>query len=203
MKLLIATHNNGKVQEISKLFSRFYDDIVTLKDLGIAFEVEETGATFGENARLKALGYAARVSGCDVLADDSGLEVDALSGAPGVFSARYSGENAIDASNNALLLERMGSVPDEKRRARFQCCVALARGNSLITASGSCEGVILRAPRGSGGFGYDPLFYVEQFGKTFAELSLDEKNEISHRSRALRALEAKLRAWDQGSKITK
>ncbi len=192
MKLVIATHNAGKVKEIRGLFSRHYDTIVSLKDEGVTLEVEEDGETFEENARIKALGYAAALPGCDVLADDSGLEADVLDGAPGVYSARYSGEGATDAMNNALLLKNLSGVPEEKRTARFRCCAALVRGGEVITASGACEGIILTAPRGEGGFGYDPLFFVEKYHKTFAELSLEEKNTMSHRGRALRALAEKL-----------
>ncbi len=192
MKLVIATHNAGKVSEIRTLFSRHYDTIVSLKDEGVAFEVPEDGETFEENARAKALGYAALLPGCDVLADDSGLEVDALNGAPGVYSARYSGENATDDANNSLLIKNLAGVPEEKRTARFKCCAALARGGEVITASGACEGRILTGARGEGGFGYDPLFYVEEYQKTFAELSMEEKNALSHRGRALGALAEKL-----------
>ena len=192
MKLVIATHNAGKVKEIRGLFSRYYDTIVSLRDEGVTLEVPENGATFEENAREKALGYAKILPGCDVLADDSGLEADALSGAPGVYSARYSGENATDAENNALLLKNLAGVPESMRTARFKCCAALARAGEVITASGACEGVILTEPRGEGGFGYDPVFFVEAYQKTFAQLSLEEKNLLSHRGKALRALAEKL-----------
>ena len=188
MKLVIATHNAGKVKEIRELFSRYYDAIVSLKDEGVAFDVPENGETFEENARIKALGYAGILPGCDVLADDSGLEADALNGAPGVYSARYSGENATDAENNALLLKNLAGVPENMRAARFKCCAALKRGDGVITASGACEGRILTEARGEGGFGYDPLFFVEEYQKTFAELSMEEKNAISHRGKALRSL---------------
>ncbi len=186
MKLVIATHNQGKVKEIRELFSRYYDTIVSLRDEGVAFEVPENGATFEANARQKALDYAEALPGRDVLADDSGLEVDALNGAPGVYSARYAGENATDAENNALLLKNLAGVPEKARTARFKCCTALVRGGEVIAASGACEGRILTEARGEGGFGYDPLFYVEEYDKTFAELTMEEKNALSHRGRALR-----------------
>ncbi len=192
MKLVIATHNAGKVKEIRVLFSRHYDTIVSLRDEGVALEVPENGETFEENARQKALGYAEALLGCDVLADDSGLEVDALNGAPGVYSARYAGEDATDAANNALLLKNLIGVPDDARTARFKCCAALVSAGEVITASGACEGRILSETRGEGGFGYDPLFFVEEYKKTFAELSMEEKNALSHRGRALRALAEKL-----------
>ncbi len=192
MKLVIATHNAGKVKEIRELFSRYYDTIVSLRDEGVNFEAPENGETFEENARQKALGYADILPGCDVLADDSGLEVDALKGAPGVYSARYFGEDATDAENNALLLKNLSGVPENMRSARFKCCAALVRGGEVITASGACEGRILTGARGEGGFGYDPLFFVEEHQKTFAELSMEEKNALSHRGRALRALAEKL-----------
>ncbi len=192
MKLVIATHNEGKVKEIRELFSRYYDTIVSLKDEGVAFEVPENGETFEENARQKALGYAEILPGCDVLADDSGLEVDALGRAPGVYSARYAGEDATDAENNALLLKNLSGVPEDLRAARFVCCAAIVRGGEVITAHGACEGRILTEAKGEGGFGYDPLFFVEKYQKTFAELSMEEKNTLSHRGRALRELARKL-----------
>jgi XTP/dITP diphosphohydrolase len=160
--------------------------LLSLDDFPPAGDVEETGATFEENAALKARAYAARTQ-CWALADDSGLEVDALGGAPGVLSARYAGDGATEAERNAKLLNALSRTGDRERRARFVCCVAVAdpQGNVAHLSVGKCEGVIADAPRGHNGFGYDPLFVPEGYGLTFGELSDDIKGEISHRARAL------------------
>jgi XTP/dITP diphosphohydrolase len=153
--------------------------------------VEETGETFEENASLKALAASAHFEGW-VLADDSGLEVDALGGAPGVRSARFSGEGATDASNRALLLEKLAGIPEDQRSARFRCVIALARGGEVLAHfSGSVEGAIIASEKGEGGFGYDPLFVPVGFSETFAELSAETKNRLSHRGRAL----AEMKGW--------
>lgn len=188
-RLLIATNNAGKTAEIKAILGDFYDEVVSLKDAGILLEVEEDGESFEENAIKKAR-EAAAVAGCDVLADDSGLCVDALAGAPGIYSARYAGENATDAQNNEKLLAALNGMQD--RTARFVCVVALVSGGNVATARGEIEGVIAAEPSGSGGFGYDPLFYVPDMGQTFAQIPSDIKNTLSHRARALGALKAKL-----------
>lgn len=188
-RLLIATNNAGKTAEIKAILGDFYDEVVSLKDAGILLEVEEDGESFEENAIKKAR-EAAAVAGCDVLADDSGLCVDALAGAPGIYSARYAGENATDAQNNEKLLAALNGMQD--RTARFVCVVALVSGGNVTTARGEIEGVIAAEPSGSGGFGYDPLFYVPDMGQTFAQIPSDIKNTLSHRARALGALKAKL-----------
>lgn len=159
-------------------------ELLTLDDVGITRDVEETGATFEENARLKADAYA-QASGLLTLADDSGLEVDALGGEPGVFSKRYAGEGKSDAERNVYLLEKLRAVPPEQRAARFRCVIAIAdaRGN-MLTTEGTCEGEIAFAPRGTNGFGYDPIFIVGDSGKHLAEFPSKEKNKISHRGRA-------------------
>jgi XTP/dITP diphosphohydrolase len=163
-------------------------DLSSVPALG---EVEETGTTFEENAALKALAASAHFDGW-VLADDSGLEVDALGGAPGVYSARFSGEGATDVTNRALLLEKLATVPADQRSARFRCVIALARGGEVLAHfSGAVEGVIIQSEQGAGGFGYDPLFVPEGFGETFAELGAETKNRLSHRGRAL----AGLKSW--------
>jgi XTP/dITP diphosphohydrolase len=185
-KLLIASHNPGKVREYSLLLADLPVDITWLTAEGIAFEVAETGRTFEENAILKATTYA-RLSGLLTWADDSGLEVDYLNGWPGVASARHAGPEAGDEERIRILLARMEGVPYEKRAAVFRCVIALASPEGLLfTASGSTSGVIARFPAGEGGFGYDPVFFVPKFGRTFAELPTETKNAISHRGRAAR-----------------
>lgn len=188
-KLIIATNNAGKVKEIRAIFEGVYDEVLSLKEAGILLEVEEDGVTFEQNAVKKAV-EAAKASGCDALADDSGLCVDALGGAPGVFSARYAGPHATDALNNEKLLAALENRDD--RGAKFVAVVALAKGDSVTTAAGEVRGEIARRPSGCGGFGYDPLFFLPEMGQTFAELPADIKNRISHRARALQALKQKL-----------
>ncbi len=186
MKLLVATGNRGKLREIRRLLDGADIEIVGLDQLDQPPEVIEDGDTFTANARKKALEMAA-FSGYLTLADDSGLVVDALNGAPGVYSARYAGEQGDDAANNARLLAEMENVPDDKRQAAFHCVVALAWPDGRCeTYSGKISGLMLRAPRGNDGFGYDPLFLVPEYGKTTAELPLEIKNRISHRGMALR-----------------
>jgi XTP/dITP diphosphohydrolase len=187
--LLISTRNAHKVDEIREILgSRFI--ISDLSVLPGFPEVEETGATFQENAAIKALAASARFDGW-VIADDSGLEVDALNGAPGVRSARFSGDSATDSSNRALLLEKLLSVRGKARSARFRCVIALARqGEILANFSGSVEGVIIPQEKGTGGFGYDSLFIPEGYCETFAQLGSDIKNTLSHRARALEQLKA-------------
>jgi XTP/dITP diphosphohydrolase len=172
-----------------------------MRDAGIELEVIEDGQTFRENAIKKAVETLAYVSDRfdAVLADDSGLCVDALDGAPGVYSARFSGEGHNDAANNAKLIALLSDVPDERRTARFCCCVALARvGREPIAVQGEVEGTILHESRGENGFGYDPYFYYAPFQKSFAELSADEKNSVSHRKRALMLLREALDVEDCG-----
>lgn len=183
---MLATRNQGKVSELEQLLAGTGIAVVSLAAFPAAPEVEETGETFAANALLKAQA-AARHTGLVALADDSGLEVDALGGRPGVYSARFAGPHASDADNNRKLLDLLASVPDAQRTCRFRSAVAIVRpdGRSDV-AEGACEGRVLHSPRGTDGFGYDPLFLVPELGKTFAELSIDEKNQISHRGRALR-----------------
>lgn len=190
-RLIIATNNAGKVKEIKAIFEGVYDEVLSLKDAGIALEVEEDGVTFEQNAVKKAV-EAAKVSGCDALADDSGLCVDTLGGAPGVFSARYAGPHATDALNNEKLLAALEN--EENRSAKFVAVVALAKGEDVITAYGEVRGEIAQRPLGGGGFGYDPLFFLPELGQTFAELPAEIKNSLSHRARALFALREKLGA---------
>jgi XTP/dITP diphosphohydrolase len=192
-ELLIATHNPGKLREFAAIFDGLGLTLRTLDDLGITEDVEETGATFEENARLKAEGYLA-LSGMPTLADDSGLEVAALNGDPGVYSARYGGVKG--AAQLQYLLDQMQDVPWHQRLARFVCVIALARpGHPTQFVQGTLSGVIELAPRGSGGFGYDPLFYLLDYDQTLAELPAAQKNQISHRAEAARAARAILEQW--------
>lgn len=183
-KMLLATTNKGKAREYQALFKGIPFNIVTLSDVGITLEVAETGRTYEENARLKAVTLA-KESGLLTLADDSGLEVDALGGEPGVRSARYAGENASDSERNEYLLSKLQNVPEKERTARFVCVIAIANPEGKVTLyKGECRGIITTAPRGTHGHGYDPVFYVPELGKTMAELTLEEKNKVSHRARA-------------------
>lgn len=188
-RLLVATHNQGKVTEYAELLQDLDVEWLSLEDAGVTVEVEETGATFRENAVLKAESYA-REAGLLTLADDSGLEVDALNGRPGVQTARFGGEDLNSEERYRLLLERLERVPWGQRGARFRCVVALAtpEGGVLETAEGAVEGRIALEPAGDGGFGYDPIFYVEERGATMAELPADVKNRLSHRARAVTAI---------------
>lgn len=188
-RLLIATNNAGKVREFQALLAGLPLEITFPAQEGLDLEVEESGETFAENARIKAAAYA-QASGLLTLADDSGLEVDALGGAPGVHSARYAGPDAGDADRYRKLLAALEDVPDGQRVARFRCTVALALPDgTLLTADGVCEGEIGFAPKGQHGFGYDPVFVVAgHAGQTMAELPEDEKNRISHRARAMMAM---------------
>lgn len=194
MKLIIATNNAHKAQEIRQILADSFSALDTLREVGLAIEVVEDGATFAENAVKKAEQVLAAAPGYDAaLSDDSGLAVDALGGAPGVYSARYAGPQHDDADNNRKLMADMAGVPDGQRGCRFVCAVALARrGRPTVTAEGACEGVLLRAPRGENGFGYDPYFYYPPAGRTFAELTGEAKNAVSHRRRALESLRALL-----------
>jgi XTP/dITP diphosphohydrolase len=185
-ELLVATGNAGKLREIRALLNDLPITLVSLADFPTIEEVAETGSTFVENAALKAFGYA-RQSGILTLADDSGLEVDALDGAPGVRSARYLGDHASYLDRMNALLIALKAANDVARTARFVCALAIVSNKQemLYTSEGTCEGRIADSPRGSGGFGYDPVFLPEGFTQTFGELSADIKNRISHRGRAL------------------
>ena len=183
-KLLLATTNQGKVKEYRSLLEGVPFEMVSPRELGIDAEVEETGQTFEENARMKASAMAER-SGLITLADDSGLEVDALNGEPGVRSARYAGEGATDADRYNYLLSRMENLPWPERTARFRCVIAIAvPGGEVMTCEGECPGIIMLEPKGDNGFGYDPVFYLPDMDRTMAEISREEKNRISHRAQA-------------------
>jgi len=192
-KLLLATNNPGKVREYRRLLAVPGLELVTSAELGIKTAAEETGATLEDNARLKAIPLAAQ-SGLIALADDSGLYVDALDGEPGVHSARYAGEHASDGDRVAFLLKKLTGVPLEKRTAHFRCVIALATAAGEVTyARGECHGLIAVEPKGDNGFGYDPLFYLPDLGKTMAELSSEVKDRISHRGHAARLVPDLLR----------
>jgi XTP/dITP diphosphohydrolase len=187
-EILVASGNKGKIREIAALLGDLCGHVLSSADFPGLPEVEEDGADFTANALKKAVS-AARFAGVPVLADDSGLVVDALDGRPGVLSARFAGEDASDADNNAKLLRELASVPPGQRGAAFHCVIALCWPDGTChTFDGELKGLILDAPRGDGGFGYDPLFLVPEFGLTLAELPLGEKNSISHRGRALAQL---------------
>ncbi len=203
-RIVLATRNAGKLREIAATLGALAVEVVGLDQVDPGHEIPEPAedaSSFAENARAKAAYYAGR-TGCWALGDDSGLEVDALGGAPGVRSARYAAEEVppgagreeLDAANNAKLLRELAGVPEERRTARFVCCLALSDGRrALLEAAGVIEGRIGRAPRGRNGFGYDPLFFVPRAGCTTAELPPQRKNEISHRGQATRELARRLR----------
>jgi XTP/dITP diphosphohydrolase len=222
MKLLFATGNRGKLRELRQLLDDLDQlELLCLADLPEALEIEETGETFAANAELKAREAAARTGLC-ALADDSGLEVDALDGRPGVRSARYAGEDASDADRIVKLLGELEGVEDARRTARFRCAIALAEPTAAINANaaadageatasaellaleqGACEGRILEAPQGQGGFGYDPVFFVEQLSCTFAEAPAEQKNALSHRGEAMRAIAPAVRRLVEGGEQDK
>ena len=193
LKLVLASRNKKKIAELETLLGAISSkvQVLSLDDIGFTDDIVEDGDSFAANSLIKAsvparLGYIG-------VADDSGLAVDALDGAPGVYSARYSGEGAGDGENNKKLLAALADVPDEKRTARFCTVVTCAFPDGTnFQVEGVCEGRILHAPAGEGGFGYDPLFYYEPFGKSFAELTADEKNAVSHRGKAMRAFVSRL-----------
>ncbi|HOO37432.1 MAG TPA: RdgB/HAM1 family non-canonical purine NTP pyrophosphatase [Deltaproteobacteria bacterium] len=190
MNILAATTNPGKIREITEILAGLEVAILTPKETNVVLDVEEDGSSFAENAAIKARAWCA-ASGLPALADDSGLCVDALGGRPGVRSARFAGQGASDEDNYLLLLESMSGEKD--RRARFVCAVALAfPGGDIVFAEGSYEGRILEEPVGEGGFGYDPVFFDPASGKSFAQLTPQEKNERSHRKKALVELKRKL-----------
>jgi XTP/dITP diphosphohydrolase len=186
LKLLLATTNQGKLREYRHLLKGLPFVMVTPADEGIDIAVDEKNKTFEENARLKATTYS-RFSGLVTLADDSGLEVDALDGGPGIVSARFAGEHAGDKDRIEHLLARLKDVPWERRTARFRCVIAIATPEGVTElCDGECQGLIAFEPRGENGFGYDPVFYLPEFGKSMAELPLETKNQISHRGKAAR-----------------
>jgi XTP/dITP diphosphohydrolase len=185
-RLLVATHNQGKVAEFRRMLTLDGVEIVGLADLGIGEEIAETGHTFRENASLKASGFA-RLAGIPTLADDSGLSIDYLNGWPGVLSARYAGDGASDIERMEKVLSEMSNAANAQRSARFICVLSISDADGEIVAEveGVCEGIIVREPRGANGFGYDPIFQPIGFDKTFGELGSDIKDSISHRANAI------------------
>lgn len=194
-RIIFATGNAGKMKEIREILEDMEVEVVSMKEAGIDIEIIEDGATFEENAAIKAKAVAAE-TGDIVLADDSGLEVDYLNGEPGVYSARYLGEDTSYDIKNQAILDRLSGVPKNKRSARFVCAIAavMPDGQILLTRE-TVEGYIGEKPAGSNGFGYDPIFYIEEYGCSTAELTNEQKNEISHRGKALRAMKEKLNQY--------
>lgn len=196
MEFILASRNEKKIREMETILSQRIEGIrlLSLDDIGFVGDIEENGTTYEENALIKA--RATMLAGGErypAIADDSGLSVDALDGAPGVFSARYAGGHGDDAANNALLLKNLSAVPPRERTARFVCCIACVfPDGGEITVMGETEGRIIDEARGEGGFGYDPYFYYPPLKKTFAEMTADEKNAISHRGKAISALSERL-----------
>jgi len=187
-EVIIATKNRGKAMEFEQLFKKHEFEVKTLLDFPEIEEVEETGSSFEENAILKAEAVSKALNRI-VIADDSGLVIDALDGRPGIFSARYAGEEKNDQANLEKVLDELRDVPDKKRQARFYCALAVAAPNQeTFTVAGTCEGSILREKRGTFGFGYDPIFFVLEKEKAMAELAPEEKSKISHRGNALKKL---------------
>ena len=192
-KFVLATHNPGKLKEMSDILARFGVEVVSPGDLGITVDVEETGTTFAENAMLKAKAICAAAK-LPAIADDSGLCVDALNGGPGVYSARYGGAGLADQGRYMLLLNNMRG--QTTRAAHFTCSIACAFPNGdTLTAEGRCDGTIAFAPMGEGGFGYDPVFFVPEKAKTFGQLTAEEKSTISHRGKALKSFAEKLETY--------
>ena len=193
---LIASNNAHKVEEFKRILKPLGINVLSAREAGIDLgDVEENGTTFQQNAEIKALS-AYKLSSMPAIADDSGLCVDALSGAPGIYTARYGGEGLTQEERNAFLLSNLESVSQEKRTARFVCSICCILGdNERIEVMGTCEGSIAFEPSGAGGFGYDPVFFIPHLKKTFAQLSAEEKNAISHRGRALEAFKVKLEEY--------
>lgn len=194
-QIIFATGNAGKMREIREIMADTGAEILSMKEAGLTADIEENGNTFEENAIIKAKAIAALTDDI-VLADDSGLEVDYLNKEPGVYSARYLGEDTSYEIKNQAILDRLAGVPKEKRTARFVCAIAAAMpdGEVLVTRE-TIEGYIGDKPAGNGGFGYDPIFYVDEYGCSTAELAEEQKNEVSHRGKALRAMKEKLNQY--------
>ena len=185
MKLIIATHNSDKEKELRSVLDDFPVEVISLKQFPEIGDIEETGSTLYENAKLKA-DTVNRVTNLPCLGDDTGLEVDALGGAPGVYSARYAGDNVSYEDNVTKLLSELRSIPSEKRTARFRTIIFYTDGNRELYTQGEIQGIITKSPRGVNGFGYDPVFYIPELKKTMAELTSAEKNKLSHRGQAMR-----------------
>ena len=197
-RIIFATGNAGKIREIKEIMGDMNIPIISMKEAGIVTDIEENGTTYEENATIKAKAVAALAEEGDlVMADDSGLEIDYLNKEPGIYSARYLGEDTSYRIKNQNLIDRLSGVPDEKRCARFVCAIAaVLPDGKVLTTRGVIEGRIGYEEAGQGGFGYDPIFYVPELGKTTAELTEEEKNDVSHRGRALRAMKEELKGME-------
>ena len=192
-KIIFATGNEGKMKEVRMILKDLGLPVLSMKDAGVQADIVEDGTTFEENAKIKAVAVQ-KLTGALVLADDSGLEIDYLNKEPGIYSARYMGEDTPYSVKNANLISRLAGVPDEQRTARFVCAIAAAfPDGEVLTTRGTIEGIIGYEERGENGFGYDPIFYLPEYKKSTAELSPEEKNALSHRGRALRQMEEELR----------
>lgn len=199
-RIIFATGNEGKMREIREILADLELPIFSMKEVGAFVDVEETGTTFGENAQLKAMAVWKK-TGDIVLADDSGLEVDYLGGEPGIYSARYLGEDTSYDIKNQVIIDRLAEAREEERTARFVSAIAaVLPDGSVLHTEAAVEGVIAHEPAGSGGFGYDPIFYLPEFGKTSAEITMEEKNRISHRGKALEAMKRKLKDALEGDR---
>lgn len=195
-KFVVATKNKGKLKEIAEILKGLPYEVISMEEMGISNDIEEYGTTFEENALIKAKEIAA-LTGELVMADDSGLEVDSLNGAPGIYSARYAGEGASDADRNRKLLTELKNVPQEKRSARFVAAIAVVFPDGRnFAVRGVCEGVIGVEPKGDHGFGYDPLFFMPEYGVTIAEMEPEQKNKVSHRANALRQMLERLKRME-------
>lgn len=194
-KIIFATGNEGKMREIRQIMGDLGLPVLSMKEAGASMEIQEDGRTFQENAVIKAKAVWEKTGGI-VLADDSGLEVDYLGGEPGVYSARYMGEDTSYEIKNQAIIQRLENAPEDERTARFVCHIAAVMPDgSVLNSHGTMEGVIAREPAGQGGFGYDPILYLPQLGKTSAETTMEEKNQISHRGKALRDMKEQLKQW--------
>lgn len=194
-EIVVATKNAGKVAELAAALAPLQVVVRPVSEYGNIEEPEETGTTFAANSLLKAR-YYAQATGCACLADDSGLEADGLDGRPGVYSARFAGPGATDSDNNEKMLKELSARPNAARTARFRCVLAFCdTDGQVMTADGTCEGVILQSPQGSGGFGYDPLFFMPEYNKTLAQMSVEEKNAVSHRGKAVAVMVEKLAGY--------
>ena len=192
-KLIVASNNEHKINEIKQILSKLPLEVISLKEANIDIDVEETGSTFMENAYLKASEIFKVTQGNMVLADDSGLSVESLNGAPGIFSARFAGVHGNNKANNEKLLSLLEGKNVDERKAKFICAMVLIiNDNEIVKVQGEAEGIITAEFRGEEGFGYDPLFFVEKYNKTFAQMTSDEKNAISHRGKALNRLKSEL-----------
>lgn len=193
-RLIVASNNAKKIKEIKQILEKYQIEVVSLKEAGIDIDVEEDGNTFIENSYKKASEIYKIVEGSMVLADDSGLAVDCLNGAPGIYSARFAGEHGNDKKNNEKLLDLLKDKKDEERKAKFICAIALIISNDkVVKVQGEIEGRIIDEERGSNGFGYDPLFYIPKYKMTFAEMDSELKNSISHRAKALKKIEGEIK----------